>query len=131
MATAPIRCLALDSPQGGYADVGEEGPPDEFGKMIYRLMVVAYFVLLPSYFWYRWCVDFAPPLLNVLFCGWELSDFGCPALRRQAVHHRMGRALPHVLPDNYLCRRDVRCRARSLAPTQLWKMTAPALHAST
>ena len=27
---------------------------DEFGKMIYRLMVVAYFVLFPSYFWYRW-----------------------------------------------------------------------------
>lgn len=49
---------APDTPfQGGaYADVGEEGPSDEFGKMIYRLMVVAYFVLLPSYFWYRWCV---------------------------------------------------------------------------
>lgn len=40
--------------QGGYADIGEEGPPDEFGKAIYRLMVIAYFVLLPSYFWYRW-----------------------------------------------------------------------------
>lgn len=34
--------------------VGDEGPPDEFGKMVYRLMVVGYFVLLPSYFWYRW-----------------------------------------------------------------------------
>ena len=35
-------------------DLGEENN-DDFGKMVYRLMVVAYFVLLPSYFWYRWC----------------------------------------------------------------------------
>jgi hypothetical protein len=49
-----MREVAPPCEQGAYADVGEEGPPDEFGKMIYRLMVVAYFVLLPSYFWYRW-----------------------------------------------------------------------------
>ena len=34
-------------------DLGLEDS-DDFGKMVYRLMVVAYFVLLPSYFWYRW-----------------------------------------------------------------------------
>ena len=34
-------------------DLGEENGED-LGKVIYRLMVVAYFVLLPSYFWYRW-----------------------------------------------------------------------------
>ena len=45
---------ACRAPQGGYADVGEEAPADELGKAIYRLMVIAYFVLLPSYFWYRW-----------------------------------------------------------------------------
>ena len=31
-------------------DLGEE-VSDDFGKMVYRMMVVAYFVLLPSYFW--------------------------------------------------------------------------------
>ncbi len=35
-------------------DLGAEENNDEFGQMIYRLMVVGYFVLLPSYFWYRW-----------------------------------------------------------------------------
>ena len=25
-----------------------------FGIMVYRLIVVSYFILLPSYFWYRW-----------------------------------------------------------------------------
>jgi len=44
----------FDDDVGGYADIGEEGPPDELGKAVYRLMVIAYFVLLPSYFWYRW-----------------------------------------------------------------------------
>lgn len=34
-------------------DLGED-VRDDFGKMVYRMMVVAYFVLLPSYFWYRW-----------------------------------------------------------------------------
>ena len=35
----------------------EEGDDDsnqEFSKMVYRGIVLAYFVLLPSYFWYRW-----------------------------------------------------------------------------
>ena len=34
-------------------DLGED-VRDDFGKMVYRAMVVGYFVLLPSYFWYRW-----------------------------------------------------------------------------
>ena len=28
---------------------------NQLGIMTYRLIVVAYFILLPSYFWYRWC----------------------------------------------------------------------------
>ena len=38
----------------------EEGDDDsnqEFSKMVYRGIVLAYFVLLPSYFWYRWLYD--------------------------------------------------------------------------
>ena len=50
----PRRPSARAAAQGGYADVGEEGQQDELGKAFYRLMVIAYFVLLPSYFWYRW-----------------------------------------------------------------------------
>merc|ERR1719473_1270533 len=34
-------------------DLGEDVSED-VGQTIYRMMVVAYFVLLPSYFWYRW-----------------------------------------------------------------------------
>jgi hypothetical protein len=34
-------------------DLGQEQTED-LGKVIYRLLVVCYFVLLPSYFWYRW-----------------------------------------------------------------------------
>ena len=41
----------------GYAEIGEEGPADEFAKMLFRLDVMAYFVLCPTYFWYRWCVQ--------------------------------------------------------------------------
>ena len=33
------------------ADPGER----PLGIMVYRLIVISYFILLPSYFWYRWC----------------------------------------------------------------------------
>ena len=39
------------------ADPGEQA----MGIMVYRLIVVSYFILLPSYFWYRWCARAAAP----------------------------------------------------------------------
>ena len=80
--------------QGGYADVGEEAPPDELGKAIYRLMVIAYFVLLPSYFWYRWLytIEWDVPYrmyYQTTICVAEM--FGAP--RRSAEQRRPCRAL--------------------------------------
>ena len=82
------------------ADPGEQA----MGIMVYRLIVVSYFILLPSYFWYRWCARAAvPPAApcRKRRCTLRASDAALPA---QAVHHRVGRAVPHVLPDHRLRR---------------------------
>jgi hypothetical protein len=54
--------LSNESDEGRYDDDEQAhvphylGEDDEDGlqKNIYRMMVVAYFTLMPSYFWYRW-----------------------------------------------------------------------------
>ena len=65
----PCTHLARPAPRrlsvGGHVHVTVQAGPEDmvlspdpgenhFSVMVYRLVVVAYFILLPSYFWYRW-----------------------------------------------------------------------------
>ena len=87
----------------------EEGDDDsnqEFSKMVYRGIVLAYFVLLPSYFWYRWLytIEWEVPYrmyYQTTVCVAEMFGAICvmilavsatPPRRRAAAPHTRGPA---------------------------------------
>ena len=94
----------------------EEGDDDsnqEFSKMVYRGIVLAYFVLLPSYFWYRWLytIEWDVPYrmyYQTTVCVAEMFGAICVMIlavshtpRRRAVYPRPRARRPRAASDRH------------------------------